>query len=294
MRGILGDGRARVFSLRTTELVNEAQRRHNTYPVATAALGRTLTISLVLGAMLKGDESVTVQIRGDGILQGVVATANSLGHVRGYVGNPHIHLPLNERGKLAVGEAVGDGLLFVIRDLGLKENYQGSVPLQTGEIGDDFAYYFAVSEQTPAVVSLGVLVNPDNTVESAGGLVIQLLPGGEDDEAFVTALEDAVQKLPAISSVYTGDMTPTRLIHEYFGHLGAKIISESPVSFQCDCSRERFMRGLIALGPDELADLISHGEPVNTECRFCGEHYEYPLDELQGVLEELQKAKERE
>ena len=157
VRGILGDGRARLFVLRTTDLVNEAQRRHDTYPVATAALGRTLTATLVLGAMLKGEESVTVQVRGDGILQGVVTTADSKGHVRGYVGNPHVHLPLNS-GKLAVGEAVGQGMLFVIRDLGLRE-LSRFCPLQTGEIAEDFAFYFAVSEQTPSVVSLGVLVN---------------------------------------------------------------------------------------------------------------------------------------
>ncbi len=294
VRGILGDGRARLFVLRTTDLVNEAQRRHDTYPVATAALGRTLTATLVLGAMLKGEESVTVQVRGDGILQGVVTTADSKGHVRGYVGNPHVHLPLNSGGKLAVGEAVGQGMLFVIRDLGLRENYQGSVPLQTGEIAEDFAFYFAVSEQTPSVVSLGVLVNPDHSVQSAGGLVIQLLPGAENDEEFITALEKSVAQIPAISSVFADDMTPERLAEEYLGHLGLKFIAEGPVSYQCDCSKERFMQGLIALGEEELEGLIAHGETVETECRFCAEKYYYPLPELEDVLRELRLQKERD
>jgi len=294
VRGILGDGRARLFVLRTTDLVNEAQRRHDTYPVATAALGRTLTASLVLGAMLKGEESVTVQVKGDGILQGIVATADSRGHARGYVGNPHIHLPLNANGKLAVGEAVGQGMLFVIRDLGLRENYQGSVPLQTGEIAEDFAYYFAVSEQTPSVVSLGVLVNPDHSVQAAGGLVIQLLPGAETDDEFIAALEHTAAKMPAISGVFADDMTPEELAEEYLGSLGLKFISEGPVSYKCDCSQERFMKGLIALGEEELEDLIAQGETVETECRFCAERYYYPVHELEDVLRELRQSKERD
>lgn len=290
VRGIIGD-KARAFVLRTTDVVNEAQQRHQTFPVATAALGRVLTATLVLGAMLKGDESVTVQVRGDGIIQGIVAVADPNGHVRGYVGNPHVHLPLTENNKLAVGEAVGQGLLFVIRDLELRESYQGSVPLQTGEIGDDFAYYFAHSEQTPSVVSLGVLVNPDYSVQAAGGLVIQLLPGGQADERFIQELERVAAKLPPMSQVFADGIDPGELLECYFGPLGVKIISEMPVSYSCDCSKERFQRGLVALGPEELADLISEGEEVETVCRFCGERYHFPLGELQALLDELSTAK---
>lgn len=293
VRAVIGD-KARAFALRTTEVVNEAQRRHGTYPVATAALGRTLTVTLVLGAMLKGDEPVTVQVRGDGILQGIVAAADPHGHVRGYVGNPFIHLPLTVKNKLAVGEAVGKGLLFVIRDLELRESYQGSVPLQTGEIGDDFAYYFAHSEQTPSVVSLGVLVNPDHTVLSAGGLVLQLFPGAETDEAFVGELEQVSSSLPPMSQVFAGDTHPAEVLDKYFGHLGVRVISEMPVSYQCDCSRERFQRGLIALGTEELEDMITRGEEVETVCRFCGERYHFPLSEIRTMLDQLRRPKGEE
>lgn len=292
VRAIIGGDKARAFALRTTNLVNEAQKRHQTFPVATAALGRTLTVTLVLGAMLKGDESVTVQVRGDGILNGIVAVADPNGHVRGYVGNPHVHLPLTANNKLAVGQAVGRGLLTVIRDLELRESYQGSVPLQTGEIGDDFAYYFAHSEQTPSVVSLGVLVNPDHSVQSAGGLVMQLLPGTETDDAFIGELETIAASLPPMSEVFAGPTEPAELLEQYFGRLGVKIIAEMPVSYRCHCSWERFRRGLVALGPEELADLIHDGEPVETVCRFCGERYEFPAAELQGLLDELRKSME--
>ncbi|NLM55204.1 MAG: Hsp33 family molecular chaperone HslO [Firmicutes bacterium] len=290
VRGIIGGDKARAFVLRTTDVVNEAQACHHTYPVATAALGRTLTIALVLGAMLKGDESVTVQVRGSGILNGIVAVADSKGHVRGYVGNPQAHLPLTANNKLAVGEAVGRGLLFVMRDLGLKEKYQGSVPIQTGEIGDDFAYYFALSEQTPSVVSLGVLVNPDNSVRSAGGLVVQLLPGGESDDAFVAELERIAADLPPMSQVFVDDVQPGQVLQKFFGHLGVKLISEVPVSYSCDCSRERFQRGLVALGTAELEDLIAEGEPVETVCRFCSKRYLFPLAEVKDLLAELRRS----
>lgn len=287
VRGMVGEGRTRVFAVRTTDIVREAQRRHGLYPVPSAALGRVLTIGTILGAMLKGEESVTIQIRGDGPLKSIVATANSKGQVRGYVGNPHVHLPLNSKGKLAVGEAVGAGTLFVIRDLGLKETYQGAVPLQTGEIGDDFAYYFASSEQTPSAVMLGVLVDPNNVPHAAGGVVIQLLPGAQDDEVFISKLESAVGSSPPISSLFAMDKTPEMILDEMFADFDLKIIDRMPVEFACDCSRERFEAGLITLGLDELQELLDAGENVETECQFCRSTYYFSIEELQSMIEQI-------
>ena len=290
VRGIIDEGKARVFAVRTTDIVREAQHRHQLYPVPSAALGRVLTIGTILGAMLKGEESITIQIKGDGPLQDIVATTNSKGQVRGYVGNPHVHLPLNSAGKLAVGEAVGNGTLFVIRDLGLKGTYQGAVPLQTGEIGDDFAYYFAYSEQTPSAVMVGLLVDPDNVPKAAGGIVIQLLPGAQEDDAFITKLERVIGSIPPISTLFAADKTPEVILQEILGDFNLKIIDQIPVEFACDCSRERFEAGLITLAPHELEELVEAGEEVETQCQFCRNAYYFSVEELQNMIEQIQSG----
>ncbi len=186
IRGTAMDGRVRAFAVRTTELVEELRRRHDTYPTATAALGRTLTAGAIMGSMLKGKERLTVQVKGDGPIGQIVVDANAVGEVRGYVSEPHVHLPSNSMGKLDVAGAVGtEGFIHIIKDLGLKEPYRGSTPIISGELGEDFTYYFAKSEQTPSAVGLGVLVDTDNSVIVAGGFIIQLLPGLDDDEITV-------------------------------------------------------------------------------------------------------------
>ncbi len=291
VRAFLGSDQARIFALRTTEVVKEAQARHFTSPTATAALGRTLTAGLVLGAMLKGEETVTVQVKGDGPLKGIVVSANSKGDVKGYVGNPSVELPLNAEGKLAVGEAVGAGNLHVIHDLGLKDPYQGTVPLQTGEIGDDFAYYFSYSEQTPSAVVLGVLVDRDGTPLGAGGIIVQLLPGETPDEEFISRLEAALGDIPSISSLFA-EKTPEEILAAVFQGFKLKIIDAMPVRFHCDCSSERFERGLIALGSEELRELIDLAEPIETVCSFCGETYSFSNKRLQEIVAEMEAPRE--
>ncbi len=292
IRAILGENQARVFALRTTDTVRQAQVNHNTAPVATAALGRTLTMGLVLGAMLKGEETITVQVKGDGPLEGIVVSADPQGRVKGYVGNPHVDLPLNQAGKLSVGKAVGSGTLHVIRDIGLKEAYQGTVPLQTGEIGDDFAYYFTASEQVPSAVVLGVLIDTDLAPLGSGGLIVQLLPDAVHDDAFITLLEERLTAMPPVSSLFADGKTPEEIVAEVFAGIKLNVIDWAPVAFHCDCSQERFERGLIALGREELQQFVQEGETLETVCRFCSKKYYYTVEHLEKLLRELGKAAE--
>ncbi len=287
VRAMLGDNQARLFALRTTDVVREAAASHQTTPVATAALGRTLTMGLVLGAMLKGEETISIQIKGDGPLMGIVVSANSNGHVKGYVGNPHVELPLRGDNKLDVGAAVGKGNLYVIRDLGLKEAYQGTVPLQTGEIGEDFAYYFANSEQTPSAVGLGVLVGVDGLPMASGGIVVQLLPDAVHDEQFIAALEQDLTKMSAVSSLFAQEQSVEQIVESIFPGLSVRFIDTQAVNFQCDCSWERFEQALVTLGSEELQEMVDANETIETICHFCNRRYEFTVDQLKSVLQGL-------
>lgn len=201
----------RAFAVRTTELVEELRRRHDTYPTATAAMGRTVTAAAMMGAMLKGSEKLSIMVKGNGPIGQIVAESNALGEVRGYVHNPHIHLPSNSMGKLDVAGAVGtEGFIDVIKDLGMKEPYRGSIPIISGELGDDFTYYFAVSEQTPAAVGLGVLVDTDESVIVAGGFIVQLLPGLTDAE--ITEIEKAVGAMPSVTALLDQGLEPEEML----------------------------------------------------------------------------------
>lgn len=286
VRATAGKGQLRAFALRTTELTNEAQRRHDLYPIASAALGRTMTVTLVLGAMLKSG-SVTVQIQGDGVLQGILASADWQGNVRGYVGNSHAQLPLDSRGKLAVGQGIGEGTLNVVRDSGLKEPYRGTVPLQTGEIGDDFAYYFRFSEQTPSVVSVGALVDPSNQILAAGGFVIQVMP--DASESIISRLEEKLPSVPPISSLFYEGMSPEEVLELILGDMDLDIKESMPVQFQCFCSKERFEQSLITIGIEEMEELIKEGEPLELVCHFCEEHYQVSLEELEKLLGKIKE-----
>jgi molecular chaperone Hsp33 len=287
VRAMLGENQARVIAVRTTGVVSEAQALHGTTPVATAALGRTLTMGLVLGAMLKAEETITIQIKADGPLEGIIVSANSKGQVKGYVGNPGVELDLNAAGKLAVGQAVGRGHLHVIRDMGLKEPYHGTVPLQSGEIGDDFAYYFTVSEQTPSAVLVGVLVGVDGVPLGSGGVVVQLMPGAAEDEAFIASLEERIQAVKEVSSLFAGSRSPEEIVQEIFAGLELRFIDRRDVAFSCDCSRERFSRGLVTLGAEELQEMVDGGEPVEIHCRFCSKRYVFTIEEVAELLKEL-------
>ncbi|MEK3847477.1 Hsp33 family molecular chaperone [Paenibacillus peoriae] len=283
IRGTAMNGRVRAFAVRTTQLVEELRRRHDTYPTATAALGRTLTAGAIMGSMLKGKERLTIQVRGDGPIGQIVVDANAVGEVRGYVTEPHVHLPSNSMGKLDVAGAVGtEGFIHIIKDLGLKEPYRGSTPIISGELGEDFTYYFAKSEQTPSAVGLGVLVDTDNTVIVAGGFIIQLLPGLNDDE--ITAIENAVSSIPPVTALLDQGLELDEMLRWMLPDV--RILDELDIHFQCECSRERVEKTLISLGESELEQLIEEEGQAEVVCHFCNEAYQFNKDELQNLLDQ--------
>lgn len=283
IRGTALKGKVRAFVVRTTELVDELRRRHDTYPTATAALGRTVTAAAMMGAMLKGQEKLNIIVKGDGPIGQIVAESNALGEVRGYVHHPHVHLPSNSLGKLDVAGAVGtDGFIDVIKDLGMKEPYRGSVPIISGEIGDDLTYYFAVSEQTPAAVGLGVLVDTDNSVIVAGGFIVQLLP--ELTDAEITEIEKAIAAMPSVTALLDQGLELEEMLRLLLPD--AVVLEELDINFACQCSHERVEQTLISLGQVELERLIEEDEEVEVVCHFCNEAYVFNKDELQVILEQ--------
>ncbi|MFB5269039.1 Hsp33 family molecular chaperone HslO [Paenibacillus enshidis] len=284
IRGTAMEGRVRAFAIRTTELVEELRRRHDTYPTTTAALGRTVTAAAMMGAMLKGEEKLTVQVKGDGPIGQIVADANAKGEVRGYVAEPHVHLPSNSVGKLDVAGAVGtSGFIHITKDLGLKEPYRGSIPIISGELGEDFTYYFAKSEQTPSAVGLGVLVDTDNSVIVAGGFIIQLLPGLNDDE--ITAIENAVGALPPVTSLLDQGLDLEEMLRWMLPDV--QIMDSMDIRFQCQCSEERVEKTLISLGQHELEQLIAEDGQAEVVCHFCNEAYRFDKDHLQRLLDQV-------
>lgn len=286
IRGIAMDGKVRAFAVRTTRLVEELRRRHDTYPTATAAMGRTVTAAAMMGAMLKGEEKLTVQVKGDGPIGQIIADANAKGEVRGYVKNPHVHLPSNSQGKLDVRGVVGtDGFIHVTKDLGLKEPYRGSVPLISGELGEDFTYYFAVSEQTPSAVGLGVLVDVDNTVIVAGGFIIQLLPGLSDSD--IDSIEKAVGQLPPVTTLLDQGLELEDMLRWIVPDV--QVLEEMDIVFSCNCSRERVERTLISLGRKELEELRDEGKETEVVCDFCNEPYLFTPEDLDRLIAQTGK-----
>lgn len=287
IRGTAMDGKVRAFAVRTTQLVEELRRRHDTFPTTTAALGRTVTAAAMMGAMLKGNEKLTIQVKGDGPIGSIVADANAKGEVRGYVKEPHVHLPSNSKGKLDVAGAVGTtGFIHVTKDLGLKEPYRGSVPIISGELGEDFTYYFAISEQTPSAVGLGVLVDVDSSVIVAGGFIIQLLPGLSDSE--INAIEHAVGQMPPVTSLLDQGLDLEEMLSWLLPDI--KVLEEMDIKFSCNCSRERVERTLISLGKDELVDLNEAGEETEVVCDFCNEAYTFSVEEVQTLISQTEKS----
>lgn len=279
------DSYVRAFAARTTEVVEEIRRRHDMWSTATAAMGRTLTVTAMMGAMLKGRERLSVKIKGGGPIGQIVAEANAKGEVRAYVSNPQVHLPLNDRGKLDVARAVGtDGSLFVIKDLGMREPYQGSSPLVSGEIGDDFTYYFAVSEQTPSAVGVGVLVNPDDqAVLAAGGFIVQIMPGAP--EAVVAELEQRIGQLPQISRMVGEGITPEQMLERVL--VQPRILGRLDITFACTCTSDKVGEVLYSLGVEELNNIIAEQGEAEVYCHFCNQRYHYGKEQLQAILEQL-------
>lgn len=284
IRATAADGQIRAFAATTRELAEYARSAHNTSPVATAALGRLLTAGTMMGVMMKGEKDLlTIKIEGDGPIQGLTVTADSKGNVKGYVFNPEVMLPPNEKGKLDVGGALGIGVLSVIKDIGLKEPYVGQTILVTSEIAEDLTYYFATSEQTPSSVALGVLMNKDNTVRQAGGFILQLLPNAS--EKVISGLENKLKDITSVTSLLDAGKTPEMILEEVLGDFGLEILDKMPTEFACNCSRERIEKALISVGKQELQNMIDDGETIEVNCHFCNKNYPFTVEELKDLLE---------
>ncbi len=283
VRATAANAQIRAFACTTRETVEEARKRHETTPVATAALGRLMSGALMMGVSMKGEKDIlTLQIQADGPIQGLTVTADSQGHVKGYAGNPYVNLPLNAKGKLDVSAAVGKGILNVIKDLGMKEPYNGQIELVSGEIGEDLTYYFAASEQIPSSVGLGVLVDRDYTVAQAGGFIVQLMPFASEE--IISRLEQNVQRVTSVTALLSQGMTPEELLRYVLEGLDVEFTDTIPASFACDCSRRKTDKVLISVGRKELQSMIDEGEPVEIRCHFCNTGYEYTTDELRELL----------
>ncbi|MBB3909138.1 Hsp33 family molecular chaperone HslO [Anoxybacillus rupiensis] len=279
VKALAYDGQVRAYAVRTTTTVGEAQRRHQTWPTASAALGRAMTAGVMMGAMLKGNSKLTIKIEGGGPLGAIMVDSNAQGEVRGYVTNPQVHFDLNQYGKLDVARAVGtNGTLTIVKDLGLRDFFTGQVPLVSGELGEDFTYYFVSSEQVPSSVGVGVLVNPDHTILAAGGFIIQLMPNTE--EQTIHEIERRLQAIPPVSKMIEKGATPEEILEELLGKGNVKILETLPVAFVCSCSRERIANALISLGPEEIQAIIDEEGQAEAMCHFCNEAYHFTTREL--------------
>jgi molecular chaperone Hsp33 len=276
IRGTALDGKVRAFAVNTTNLVAELQRRHDTWPTATAAMGRTVAAAAMMGAMLKGEERLTVQVNGGGPIGKIVVDANAKGEVRSYVTNPHTDLPANAEGKFDVMGAVGrDGYINVTKDLGLKEPYSSNSEIISGELGEDFTYYFTVSEQTPSAVAVGVLIDTDYSIRAAGGLILQLLPGLTDQE--ITEIEFFLSRMRPFTEMLDHGMTLEEIVQ--FLLPSFQTMEKMDITFKCNCSRERVESTLLSLPVDDLKDLEADGH-AEVVCHFCNEQYQFGKEEL--------------
>lgn len=286
VKALAFDGDIRAYAAVTTNAVQEAQTRHYTWPTASAALGRTMTATAMIGAMLKGDQKLTVTVDGHGPIGRIVADADAKGDIRGYVTNPQTHFPLNDQGKLDVRRAVGtDGTLTVVKDVGLKDYFSGSSPIVSGELGDDFTYYYATSEQVPSSVGLGVLVNPDNSIKAAGGFIIQVMPNAKEET--IDKVEKAIGNMTPVSKLIDQGLSPEELLTEILGKENVKFLETVPVKFECNCSHEKFLNAIKGLGEAEIQAMIDEDHGAEAECHFCRAKYQYSEAELKGLIEEL-------
>ncbi len=287
VRMMAAEGTVRAFAATTKDLAEEARRIHNTSPVATAALGRLLTAGTMMGVQLKDEaDLLTLAIRGDGPLGGVTVTADMHGRVKGFVSHPDVWIAPKYAGKLDVGKAVGAGTLTVTRDQAYGQPYSSQVNLQTGEIGDDLAAYFVLSEQLPSSVGLGVLVDKDDGdgffVKRAGGFLIQVMPGCTEET--ISALEKNLTKIPSVTAALDEGKTPEDLLAILLDGLSPRAEGQDRLSYYCNCSRERVSRVLLSLGRKELDTMIEEQKPVELCCQFCGKKYAFSVEEIRGLL----------
>ncbi len=282
VRAVTKSGSMRAFVAQTTVLCEKARSIHDTWPVVTAALGRVLTGAAMMGMTMKGEkDTISLQIKGDGPVGGIVAVANMEAQVRGYVHENAVELPLSSSGKLDVGTAVGNGYLTVIRDMGLKEPYIGRVEIQTGEIAEDLTYYFASSEQVPSAVALGVLVNTDWSVKAAGGYIIQLMPGAEEEE--IARLSENISKLKPISTMVDEGLTCEEILEQVLCGMEFEVVQKVEPAYQCNCDRERICGVLLSIGKEDLSEIARSEDKTEIVCQFCSEKYYFSSEEIKAL-----------
>lgn len=285
IRATAANDSIRAFAATTRETVQKARELHNTTPVASAALGRLLTAGAMMGIMLKGEKDlVTIQIKGDGPLEGEIVTADSKGRVKGYAFNPNVDIPPKSPTKLDVGGAVGKGFLTVIKDLGLKEPYVGKTELVSGEIAEDLTYYYAKSEQVASAISLGVLVDTDTNIKQAGGFIIQVMPG--ITEEILSRLESRINVVPYITELLSMGDTPESILNLILGDMDLQIIDKVPTEYYCGCSRERVEKALLAIGKDDLKKILEEDKKAELSCHFCNKVYNFDENDLKRLLAE--------
>lgn len=283
VRATAANNQIRAFAVTSKETVEKARQAHNTSPVATAALGRLLTAGSMMGIMMKGEKDIlTLQIKAGGPLGGVTVTADSKGNVKGYVKNPEVLIPANEKGKLDVATAVGVGFLNVIKDMGLKEPYIGQTVLQTSEIAEDLTFYFATSEQVPSSVGLGVLMEHNNTVKQAGGFIIQLMPFAEEE--VIHKLEENLSNITSVTKLLDEGLTPEMILERILGDFSdLQIMDTVPTQFYCNCSKERVTKAIISIGKKDINEMIQDGEEIEVNCHFCNTQYKFDVEELKDI-----------
>ena len=287
VRATAGNGSIRAFAATTRHLVQHAREVHHTSPVASAALGRMLTAAAMMGTMLKGEKDIlTLQVRGEGPLQGIVVTSDSKAQVKGYVFNPGVEVPDLIPGKLNVSGAIGAGHMSIIKDIGMREPYAGKIELVTGEIAEDLTYYFAQSEQTPSAIGLGVLVETDTSIRRAGGFIIQLLPDATDE--MIDRLEKKLATIPYVSDLLDMGATPEDILQMILGDFDLNILDKVPTTFYCNCTRERVEKALISIGKEELEKIIREDKKANLHCHFCSKEYDFTEEQLVELLEDAQ------
>lgn len=283
VRATAADHQLRAFAVTSKDIVEKAREIHNTSPVATAAIGRLLTAASIMGSMMKGEKDVlTLQIECGGPIGGITVTADSNADVKGYVNNPNVILPPNAQGKLDVSGALGPGFLNVIKDIGLREPYNGQTHLVSGEIAEDLTYYFATSEQVPSSVGLGVLMDKDNHVRQAGGFIIQVMP--DTDDEVIDKLEERLGEVHSVTEMLDKGMTPEDILNYVLEGMDVEILETVPTQYKCDCSFERVSKVIASLGKKELQEMIDDGKPVEVNCQFCGSHYKFDTEQLKEFI----------
>ena len=283
VRATAADHQLRAFAVTSKDIVEKAREIHNTSPVATAAIGRLLTAASIMGSMMKGEKDVlTLQIECGGPIGGITVTADSNADVKGYVNNPNVILPPNAQGKLDVSGALGPGFLNVIKDIGLREPYNGQTHLVSGEIAEDLTYYFATSEQVPSSVGLGVLMDKDNHVRQAGGFIIQVMP--DTDDEVIDKLEARLGEVHSVTEMLDKGMTPEDILNYVLEGMDVEILETVPTQYKCDCSFERVSKVIASLGKKELEEMIDDGKPVEVNCQFCGSHYKFDTEQLKEFI----------